>query len=196
MVLMNGLEIDKIIIASVEGSEEAFSELISFYLKPIFNFVYRICGNVKDAEDITQEVFIKLWRNLKKYRSGKNFKAWLFSIARNTAIDWLRKRKNINFSEFSVKGGEDEESENQLFNSAPDTEPWPDALAAKAEDSKIIEECMDKLPAIYKEVIILRYKNQFTFEEIGEITKRPENTVKSQHKRALVALKRLLDATN
>lgn len=184
-------ELEKIIVASSEGSEEAFSELISFYLKPIFNFIYRICGNAKDAEDITQDVFIKLWKNLKKYKPEKNFKAWLFSIARNTAIDWLRKRKNINFSEF-----ENEEGENYLFNSVMDAAPWPDELVAKAENSRIIEEAVGKLPVIYKEVIILRYKNQFTFEEIGEITKRSLNTAKSQHRRALNILRKLFDATN
>jgi RNA polymerase sigma-70 factor (ECF subfamily) len=179
------------IIASVEGSEEAFSELLGFYLKPVFNFVFRMAGNAKDAEDITQEVFIKLWKNLKKYEPGKNFKAWLFSIARNTAIDWLRKRKNISFSEF-----EDEEGENQLFNLVPDAGPWPDELAVKAENSKIMDEMVGKLPVIYKEVIVLRYKNQFTFEEIGKITKRPLNTVKSQHQRALNSLRKLLDASD
>jgi RNA polymerase sigma-70 factor (ECF subfamily) len=188
---MNESETEKMISASAEGSDEAFSELVGFYLKPVFNFVYRMSGNAKDAEDITQEVFIKLWKNLKKYESGKNFKAWLFSIARNTAIDRLRKRKNINFSEF-----ENEDSENYLIDSIVDAEPWPDELVIKAENFKMIEEFVDKLSVAYKEVIILRYKNQFTFEEIGKIIKKSTNTVKSQHRRALMALKKLLDATN
>ena len=188
---MNELEIEKIIKDSIRGDEEAFSKLLDFYLKPVFNFVYRICGNSKDAEDIAQEVFIKLWKNIKKYKSGKSFKAWLFSIARNTTIDLLRKRKNINFSEF-----ENEDGENYLIDSMVDSEPWPDELVEKAENFKMIEEVVDKLPVIYKEVIILRYKSQFTFEEIGEITKRSTNTVKSQHQRGLMSLKKLLDATN
>lgn len=188
---MNESETEKMISASAEGSDEAFSELVGFYLKPVFNFVYRMSGNAKDAEDITQEVFIKLWKNLRKYEPGNNFKAWLFSIARNTAIDRLRKRKNINFSEF-----EDGEGENQLFNSVPDAGPWPDELVARAENSKIIDEIVGRLPVIYKEVIVLRYKNQFTFEEIGRITKRPLNTVKSQHQRGLNSLRKLIDASD
>lgn len=188
---MDDQKIKKIIIASSEGSEEGFSELLNFYLKPVFNFVYRVCGNTKDAEDITQEVFIKLWKNINKYKPEKNFKAWLFSIARNTTIDWLRKRKNINFSEI-----ENEEGENYLFDSVEDIAPWPDELVAKAENSGMIEELVSKLSFIYKEVIVLRYKNQLTFEEIGKIIKKPTNTIKSQHKRALSILKKLLDATN
>lgn len=188
---MDQIDIQKNIERISEGDDAGFVEILNFYIKPVFNFVYRICGNSKDAEDITQEVFIKLWKNLKKYRPGTSFKAWLFSIARNTAIDWLRKKKNINFSAF-----EDEEGENKLFDSVVDESPWPDDLAIKAENSEMIEGFISKLPAIYKEVIVLRYKNQLTFDEIGEVIGRPANTVKSQHQRALNYLKKMLDASN
>ena len=169
----------------------AFDILLEMYMPVVFRFCYGLLKDATMAEDITQEVFVKLWKNLKKYKSEKNFKAWLFAIARNTAIDRLRKRKNINFSEF-----EDQDGENSLLDSIADTAPWPDELVAKAENLRVVEELINKLPAIYREVIILRYKDQFTFEEIGKIIKRPENTVKSQHKRALAIFKKLLDATN
>lgn len=188
---MDKTDIQKNIERTLVGDDAGFSEIINFYIKPVYNFVYRICGNAKDSEDITQEIFIKLWKNLKKYKSEKSFNSWLFSIARNTAIDHLRKKKNINFSEF-----ENEEGDNFLFDSVADELPWPDDLAEKAANSKKMDELVAQLPVIYREVIVLRYKNQLTFEEISEAVKRPLNTIKSQHQRALNYLKKSLNASN
>ncbi len=91
-----------------KGDEKSLEILIQRYLKPVYGFAYRYVGNVQEAEDIAQEVFVKVWKNLKKPalslskgfdpKKG-NFKAWIFTIAKNTAFDFLKKKKSLQFSD-------------------------------------------------------------------------------------------------
>jgi len=129
-----------------------------------------------------------MWRNLKKYRLGENFKTWLFTIARNTAIDYMRKKRNFAFSDF-----ENDEGENALTESLTDLEPLPDEIFAKAEEKKLLEYALDKLSLPHRETILLYYNEHLTFDEIGEILDQSINTVKSRHRRALLKLRGLLD---
>jgi RNA polymerase sigma-70 factor (ECF subfamily) len=170
----------------LDGEEKALEELVNRYLKSIYNFIYRITNSLEEAEDITQETFLKLWKNLEKYNQEENFKAWLFAIARNTTIDWLRKKKNIKFSDF-----ESEEDENKFENSLVDKTPLPNELAVKSEQKQKLDRVLNKLPIIYREVLLLHYYEDLTFDEIGKVLNKPLNTVKSQHRRALVAIKKL-----
>jgi RNA polymerase sigma-70 factor (ECF subfamily) len=173
----------------LSGDENALSEIIGRYLKPIFSFIYRLTSNPQDAQDITQETFIKAWRNLKKYKTGESFRTWIFTIAHNTAIDWLRKKRNLVFSDF-----ENSKGENFLEENIADTSLLPDEIIIQNENKQLIEDALSKLPPTYKEVIILHYMNELTFDEIGQVLKKPLNTVKSQHRRALLALKNILNA--
>lgn len=179
---------EQLISDFLRGDETAFNKIVERYLKHIYNFVYRFTQNVQDAEDVTQESFLKVWKHLKKYDQRRGFKTWLFTIARNTAIDWLRKKKNIVFSHY-----EDEEGNNPLTESLTDPAPLPDALYALAEDKRLLDGVISELSPIYREVLLLRYNEHFTFKEIGNILGRPQDTVKSQHRRALQALRKLLE---
>ena len=97
------MEDKQLIVEYLKGDEKALETLFSRYLKPIYTFVYRLTGNAQDAEDISQEVFVKVWKNLKKYDDTRSFKTWLFTIAKNTAYDLLRKNKEIVFSDILQK---------------------------------------------------------------------------------------------
>jgi len=77
----------------LSGDEESLKLLIRNYLKPVFSFVYHFVNNPAEAEDIAQDVFVKMWKNLKKFDQQKKFKTWLFAIAKNTALDYLKKKK-------------------------------------------------------------------------------------------------------
>ena len=83
----------------LNGNDAAFALLVQRQINPVYNFVYRLVRNTQDAEDITQETFVKMWKNLKRYNQDQNFKTWLFTIARNTAIDSLRKKKSFVFEQ-------------------------------------------------------------------------------------------------
>ncbi len=89
----------KLIANYLAGDEKSLEILINRYLRPIYSFVYRHVGNGEVAEDITQEVFVKVWRNLKKFDQNKSFKTWIFTIAKNTSFDFFKKKKAIPFSE-------------------------------------------------------------------------------------------------
>ena len=130
--------------------------------------------------------FLRIWKNLKKYRKEENFRTWIFSIARNAAIDFLRKKKSIIFSDLENESGIPAE---EIFENS---EPLPDEIISRAENKKILDKLMNKLSLFYREVLFLYYNNNFTFDEIGKIMNKPLNTVKSQHRRALIELKRLL----
>ncbi|MEK7576309.1 MAG: sigma-70 family RNA polymerase sigma factor [Patescibacteria group bacterium] len=187
---------DEQLIANYDtGNEEAFALLIQRYLKPVFNFAYRLSSDTHDAEDIAQESFLKAWRKLKQYKRDKNFKPWLFSIVHNTAMDLLRKKKDFVFSDFPAQSGSalgGENDENFFIESLTDPDPLPDEILAKTENKKLVEKLFTHLAPIYKEVLQLRYNNDLTFEEIGEVLGKPLHTVKSQHRRALIQLKEML----
>ncbi|KKR91196.1 MAG: RNA polymerase, sigma-24 subunit, ECF subfamily [Candidatus Falkowbacteria bacterium GW2011_GWA2_41_14] len=160
--------------------------LISPHLKPIYGFIFQYVKNAPDAEDITQEVFVKAWRNLKKIKQ-KNFKAWLFSVARNTSIDFLRKKRAIPFSEF-----ENESGENILDETLADETDLPDEILAKQNIKEQLNAAINKLPPQSRLTLLLHYKENFTFQEIAEILHEPLNTVKSRYRRATIQLKILL----
>ncbi len=171
------------------GDEKALNELIARHLKSVYNFVYRIARNVQDAEDITQETFVKMWKNLKRYDQGQNFKTWLFTIARNTALDALRKKKNFVFSDLEIASGE-----NPFLDTLADLAPLPDELAVRAEKQTLFGNALGKLSPAYQEVFALHHESDLTFDEISARLGKPINTVKSQYHRALLTLRKLLSA--
>ena len=178
---------EQLIVSYLKGEEKSLEILIKRYLKPIYSFVYRYIRDSQEAEDIAQEVFIKTWRNLKKFDKNRSFKTWIFSIAKNTSIDWLKKKKTIPFSNF-----ENEAGENILTGTLTDLLPLPDELFERAGVAKMLDTVMNQLAPKYRMVLFLRYNDHFTFREIGETLGEPLNTIKSRHRRALIQLKKFL----
>lgn len=172
----------------LEGDETALSFLVDRYLKDVYSFACHLTGNAAVAEDIAQESFVKVWKNIRKFRQGSNFKTWIFTITRNTAIDWLRKQKDIALSTF-----ENIEGQNVLLETVADSNPLPDELLVRAENIAYVSSLLAQLDTKYSEVLTLRYSSNMTFEEIGVALSRPLHTIKSQHRRALVMLRRLLE---
>lgn len=172
-------------------SDEQLEILIKKHLKPIYNFVYRYVGSQEDAEDITQETFLKMWRKFKKYKKDKSFKAWLFAIARNTAIDKLRKKKSFVFSDFDT-----EEGENLITDNLADDAPLPPEIFENKELAVALAEAIEKLPPRYREIILLRKEADFTFREIAESLGEPLDTVKSRYRRGLHQIMSLLRINN
>lgn len=169
------------------GDEKAFEVLIKRYLKPIYGFVYRFVGDGGRAEDITQDVFVKVWRNLKKFNQDKKFKTWIFAIAKNTTIDFLKKKKVIPFCEF-----ENEKGENVLVRTLTDPAPLAQELSEKTEIARELQGTLATLSPKYRIVLLLRYNEHFNFREIAQTLGEPFNTIKSRHRRALILLKRIL----
>ena len=180
---------DKQLLANfIEGDSTALSILIDRNLKLVYRFAYRLTHDVHDAEDITQETFVKLWRNAHKFDENKVFKTWLLSIAHNTAIDLLRKRKNFVFSDFDTALGG-----NSVTDTLIDFSPLPDEAYSRAEDKKMLDAALLELSPSYREILVLHHEEGLTFSEIGHIVDKPLNTVKSGYRRALLALRKVLE---
>jgi len=170
-----------------QGRREAFSELVERHLTGVYSFLLRFVGDAQDAQDISQETFVKAWRAAATYNAKKSsFKTWLLRVARNAAVDHLRRRRNISFSEFEG------EHEHLIAETVADPGELPEELLAKAEDAQTVMRALHELPAKYREVLLLYYTNELTFEELGAMLGEPQNTIKSRHRRALIALREAL----
>lgn len=182
---------DKKFIADyLHGDEDALALLFAGNLQLVYRFAYRLTRDAHDAEDITQETFVKLWRNLQKFDSDKNFKTWLLSIAHNTAIDVLRKRRNFVFSDFDTKDGG-----NSIVDTLADDMPLPPELFSRAEERGLLDVALGKLTPVYREILVLHHEDELTFNDIGIILDKPLNTVKSQYRRAILTLRSFLENT-
>jgi len=177
----------QLVTAYLKGDEKAFEILIARHLKPVYNFVRRLVSETAAAEDITQDVFIRAWRNLKKFDQNKNFRTWLFAIAKNAAFDFLRRKKSFPFSDF-----EDEAGENALVETLVDPAPLPSELLDRQDLARRAVAAIAELPAKYRAVLSLHYDEQLTFQEIADVLSEPLNTVKSRHLRAIIALRKII----
>jgi len=166
------------------GSDASFEQLVQRYLKPIYNFLYQFTKDKDTLDDLTQETFVKAWKNLEKFDRKKNFKTWLYTIAKNTAYDYLKKKKTVPFSFFENEAG------NNHLENIPEENPLPDEIVFRKDLEKDLEKKLQALPDNYRILLMMRYKDDFSLQEIAEILNLPYNTVKSQHARALVNLKK------
>lgn len=174
-----------------KGDESAFEQLIKRHFKSVYSMAYKYVWSAQEAEDVTQEVFVKAWKNIKKFDKTKNFKTWILTITKNTAIDSLKKKKMSVFSDFqNADGG------NHIFDSLRDLSPIPSELSEKKDDSKFIAAAVKSLPEKYHKIFHHRYSNGFAFREISDLTNEPINTIKSRHRRGLQMLKKLFSHQN
>lgn len=171
----------------LKGDGQSLEILIKRYLKPLYNFVYYYINGANEAEDITQEAFIRAWKNLKKFDRQRSFKTWIFSIAKNAALDWLKKKKTIPFSDLDNK-----EREDGFIATLADPAPLPSELLERADLAQMLNSALEKLSPQYRQVLLLHYNDHFTLQEIAEVLDQPLNTVKSQHRRGLIALRKIL----
>ena len=187
LIKVENLSNQRLIENYFKGDEKSLEILIGKCLKPIYSFIYRYVGNAQEAEDITQDVFVKVWRNLKRFDREKSFKTWIFSIAKNTAIDFLKKKRTMQFSDF-----ENERGESTILEKFIDSSPLPNELLERKDLMGTLAKAIGKLLPKYRMVLFLRYNDHFTFQEIAESLGEPLNTVKSRYRRGLIMLKKLL----
>ncbi|HMS65809.1 MAG TPA: sigma-70 family RNA polymerase sigma factor [Ignavibacteria bacterium] len=167
---------DAILIDSaLAGNQASYDKLMKKYYQLIYNLVYRMISKKEDVEDLTQEAFIKAFNSLQNFDKQFAFSTWLFKIATNNAIDYLRKKKLRTFSIDKEIEGDDSDYKFEI----PDHENKPDKKIMDSEMRKILDEAIESLPPKYKEVIVLRHKQEFEYEEIAKKMKLPLGTVKA-----------------
>lgn len=166
------------------GDEFAFQILMSRYIQHVFNFVLQYVRIREEAEDVTQEAFFKAWKYIHRFKDGMRFKPWLFTIARNTALDYIKKKKAVAFSEIDA-GNSDVENDTIFADTVTDLEPIPSEVFARTELANQLDQAMSILHPDHRAVLIMHYREDMTFEEIAVILNKPMNTVKSWHRRSL-----------
>lgn len=179
----------ELIAAYLDGDRQTLDILVARHYRAIWMFARRLATAPEDAEDITQETFIKVWRHLKKFDPERNFKTWLLAIARNTALDFLKKKKAVPFSAF-----ETDEGENPFLEAPADATPLPHEMLERKEAGGIIKDVLKKLSSKHRATLVLRYSNNLTFRAIAEILAEPLHTIKSRNRRALAALTKFFPA--
>ena len=164
------------------GEERAFQELVERYQGRLLNFVYRTIGDRERAEDLVQEVFIRVYRHLHRFDRSKKFSTWAYTIASNLAKNELRNRSRNPLVLFQTirKDWQDDDRPLQF----EDPTARPDDLYRKRHLRALIEESVGKLPAHHREVFVLRELEGKSYEEIAEITDCNLGTVKSRLNRA------------
>jgi RNA polymerase sigma-70 factor, ECF subfamily len=172
------------------GDRDAFAELVRRYESPVYNFVIRHLRHSQAAEDVTQDVFLRVVQKAAEFKHEARFSTWLYTIARNLCVDQIRKashRKHPSLDQ-PLKDNDDQRS---LLDSIADPRASVDRTVASGEVQGRIVEAIEKLPEDQREVFLLRELANLPFKEIAEITGVGENTVKS---RMRYALDRLQDA--
>lgn len=173
----------------VKDEEVAFEVLLSRYRRPLFGFLFRYLGRMDKAEDVFQEVFFEVIRARKRYRPESKFSAWIFRIARNRAVDRLRRdgfREMDSLDDYvSQNNCEGETKINRVVGNDPD----PEELTSSNELEQALSQALQKLPPEQREVFWLKEKSGLTLAEIAELTNVSQNTVKSRLRYALEKLR-------
>jgi RNA polymerase sigma-70 factor (ECF subfamily) len=169
------------------GDLEAYEEIIKLYDKKVFSLIFNMIRNQDDVEDIAQEVFIKIYRNLKNFKEESSLYTWIYRITVNICIDEMKKRKQVVYLDEKIQV-QDGEIEIQI----PDTGKPLDEIAEDKEIKDRLINCINKLPENARIMIALRDIKEFSYQEIAEILNLNIGTVKSKINRARNMLKALL----
>lgn len=173
----------KIIQQVLDGDQEAFSELVKAYEKPVYNLCLRMAGNAQDAQDLAQEAFLKAWRGLRFYKFESSFSTWLYRLTSNVCIDFLRRQKRRTALSLTM-----EEQELEV----PDQAPVPEEQLLRQEAQEAVSQAMNQLEDEFRLVLTLRVLEDMSYEQIAQIMDLKVGTVKSRLARARIKLKNIL----
>lgn len=168
-------------LAKEKGDEKAYAELMQRYKKPVYHMILKMVRNVDDAEDLTIEAFAKAFKNLKKFNPEFTFSTWLFRIATNNCIDFIRKKK---LDTMSISNTFKDDQGDSVDIDIKDANLNPQEETIKSEKVEIIQTIVTKLPAKYQVLVKLRYFEELSYEEIAAELGAPLGTVKAQLHRA------------
>ena len=171
----------KLVLQALEsGDQQAYATLLNKYRDTLYFMMLKMTGNPTDADDLTLEAFGKAFKNLPQYSPDYAFSTWLFKIAANNCIDFLRKNKRIQFSDTLF---EDEESTEGPAN-IPAEDPDPEERVIEKQKIQLVREVVTKLKPHYRQLVELRYFKEWSYEEIATELDLPLGTVKAQLFRA------------
>ncbi|MBL3657532.1 RNA polymerase sigma factor [Fulvivirga sediminis] len=164
-----------------DGDEQAYAKLMERYKRPVYHMILKMVRNVDDAEDLTIEAFAKAFKNLHRFKKDYTFSTWLFRIATNNAIDFIRKKR---LETMSLDSSFTDDNGEAVHIDVEDHNLNPQEVAIKSQKIELIQMFVTKLPAKYQKLVRLRYFKEFSYEEIAQELNAPLGTVKAQLHRA------------
>lgn len=179
---------EDLILLFQQDLQVAYDILVARFKNPLMNFIYRYVGNSDDAADLLQETFIRLYRKKHLYQTIARFSTWIYTIAANIAKTELRKPYRRYTTPIHQSKNDDEEYEIPL----PDSKPEPDRVTDSTLKGELIQQALLKIPAVFREAVVLRDIQDLPYEEIAEIIGMPIGTVKSRINRGRNQLQKLL----
>lgn len=172
-----------------KGEEAAFEVLVTDNEKRIYNLCRRLTGNPEDAAELTQEAFLNAWRGLGRFQGESSFSTWLYRLATNACIDFLRREKRRQNLSMTVSLDDEEEARQVEL---PDERYTPEAELERAETRRAVAAGLEKLTPEHRQVLVMREINGLSYAEIGSVLGLEEGTVKSRIARARNALRKVL----
>ena len=174
-----------VIRGALAGDQRACRDLVQRYQRQVFSVILRVIRRREDAEDLTQETFVRMFRALDRYDPERPFTAWLFTIATRLAIDHLRRRRVPTVSLTVSEPGSTEERTLDVEDSGP----GPEQITSNIEEERRAQSLIDTLPEHYRIVVLLRHQQDLSYEEIAEALNLPLGTVKARIHRARALLR-------
>ena len=180
----------------IAGDAVAWDEIVQRYHRRIYNICYRFAGSPDDAQDLTQEVFIRMYRTLNSYDVGRGaFMTWVTTLTRNLLVDHFRKTKHDRLTDSLDATASDHPDAMPLSERIPDEGPPPDSGVQSRETYDAVHQALQKLSPELREAVILRDLQDMDYRDIATVLKVPEGTVKSRINRGRAELARLLQRT-
>jgi RNA polymerase sigma factor (sigma-70 family) len=171
----------KLIDMAVGGDDKAYAKLLQRYKRPVYHMILKMVRNVDDAEDLTIESFAKAFRSLPRFKKDFTFSTWLFRIATNNSIDFIRKKK---LNTLSIENTYTDDDGQSVSIDVEDLNLNPQDVAIRTQKEEIIQVFVNMLPGKYQKLVRLRYFQELSYEEIAVELDAPLGTVKAQLHRA------------
>lgn len=183
-------DVASLIRRACAGEPEAFDALIDAYAKRLHGYLYRLCGNRDDADDLLQEVFLRVVRTIGSYTHDGRFEGWLFRIATNLARDRIRRvKRSPRMMSLDAPAEGDTRRGDESWETKDENAPDPDAAMQAGEDADLLQEALSQLPEAEREVIMLRHFSQLSFAEIAESMETPLGTALARAHRGLAKMR-------
>jgi len=177
--VLKSKEDEELIVLVSEGKREALEVLFERYKGAVMNYITQMTRNRAVAEELTQDIFIKLLSKAHMYQPGKKFSSWFWTIAKNTTLDYLRKKK-----EYHLEDQKKDDDQRDAVGMIESEEVHTEALLLKKATKSAIEKCMDTLPETQKAALLLKVYSELSYKEISDQISKTEKSVKSLLNRA------------
>ena len=177
----------ELVHSAQKGDTSAFGQLVEAHQSKIYSLCYRMTGNAEDAADLTQEVFLSAWRSLSRFQEQSSFGTWVYRMATNASIDFLRREKRRQVLSMTM-----EEDSEERQAQVPDERYSPHRLLEQKEARQAVADALAALSPEHRQVLVLREMEGLSYHEIGQLLGLEEGTVKSRIARARLALRDFL----